>query len=483
MKRAALLAPLFLATVLSPVLGWSGPVPARAAPAAAPLQIAAAPPPLTSGDAQAIKEALASAPSRGLPAIAIGEAARPALGVPPDPDQSLATAAIAYASAEQGLIADPRKIDPNFAMRPARDLAAEFAAARDTGHATAWMTAQAHVNPDFLRLAKARDSYASIVAAGGWPMLSRGEVLKLGVRDDRVVLLRQRLAIEGYVAAPPAPLDPTVLTEFDPPLAAALASFQDHHGLKADGVLSSATIDALNVPAATRLSAIEANLERARWLPSQLPADRIEVDIGAPDASLYQAGAQVLTMRAIVGRPDRKTPTFASTVTAVKFNPPWIVPADIAARELFPKERRSPGYFARGGFVVEGGQVIQQPGPKASLGYVKFEMPDPFGVYLHDTPSRGLFAHAKRWLSHGCMRLEKPRELAVALLTAQGWGRESVDAAIAAGATRTVALKVQTPVFVVYRTVTVDGDGLASFRPDVYGWDAKVVAALAASRA
>ena len=430
----------------------------------------------------AIKEALASAPSRGLPVLAVGEATQPAPGAAPDPDQPLAAAAIAYASAEHGLIADPPKIDANFALKPAQDLAAEFAAARNAGQATAWMRAQAHVDPAFLDLAKARETYAAIAAAGDWPQLPKGKSLKVGSRDKRVLLLRKRLAIEGYAAAPPAPPGPTVLTLFDASLAAALASFQDHHGLTADGVLAAATIDALNVPAATRLAAIEANLERARWLPSQLPPDRIEVDTGAPDATLYQAGVPILTMRAVVGRPDRETPTFASTVTAVKFNPPWIVPADIAAQELFPKERRSPGYFASEGFVVEGGQVIQRPGPKASLGYVKFEMPDPFAVYLHDTPARTLFSRSKRWLSHGCVRLEKPRELAAALLTAQGWGRPDVDAAIAAGTTKTVALKIQTPVFVVYRTVVADGDGRASFRPDVYGWDTKIEAALAVRR-
>jgi murein L,D-transpeptidase YcbB/YkuD len=156
------------------------------------------------------------------------------------------------------------------------------------------------------------------------------------------------------------------------------------------------------------------------------------------------------------------------------------VPPDIAAKELYPKQRRSPGYFARNDFYVSGGQLIQRAGPKSSLGYVKFDIPDAFDVYLHDTPARTLFARDKRWLSHGCMRIENPRDLAAALLGPQGWNRTTVDAAIAAGATRTVRLKTPVPVFVVYRTVVADAAGHASFRSDVYGWDAELEAALAA---
>src|SRR5581483_2872606 len=250
----------------------------------------------------------------------------------------------------------------------------------------------------------------------------------------------------------------------------ALAAFQVDHGVKPSKMLDAATLAALNVDAAARLAIIDVNLERARWLPRNLPGDRIEVDIAEPQATLYQAGAPVLGMRAIVGDPTRHTPSFASEVTAIVFNPPWVVPASIAAAELYPKERRSPGYLARNGFIVQDGQLIQKAGPKAALGFVKFDMPDPFAVYLHDTPSR--------WLCHGCVRLEQPRELATALLAAQGWSRAMVEAAIAAKATRRVELETHTPVFVVYRTVVAGSDGRAVFRPDVYGWDAELVAAL-----
>jgi murein L,D-transpeptidase YcbB/YkuD len=271
---------------------------------------------------------------------------------------------------------------------------------------------------------------------------------------------------------------PDAKTILDAPLSKVLADFQTRHALPASGVLDAATQAELDVPAAARLAAIDLNLERERWLPPALPADRIEVDIAAQMLTVFQAGQPGLTMRAIVGNPTHHTPSFVTRTTAVVFNPPWVVPSSIASAELYPKERRSPGYFARNGFHIVNGQLIQAPGPKAALGYVKFDLISPFGVYLHDTPSRSLFKRDRRALSHGCMRLEMPRELAALLLGKQGWTRADVDAAIAAGATRRVGLAVQTPVFVVYRTAVADGAGVLNTRPDVYRWDAKLAAAL-----
>jgi murein L,D-transpeptidase YcbB/YkuD len=241
-------------------------------------------------------------------------------------------------------------------------------------------------------------------------------------------------------------------------------------------VLDAATTAALNVSAKDRLAAIDVNLERARWLPIALPTQRIEADIAGPQVTLVVDDKPVLTMRAVAGSPTRRTPTFASVVDAVEFNPPWYVPADIARRELLPK---GAGYLASHGFVVHGGSVMQRAGPRSALGYVKFDVPDPFAVYLHDTPTRSTFASNQRWRSHGCMRLQMPRELAAALLAPQGFTPASIDAAIAAKATRTVPLKTATPVYVIYRTAEAGDDGKVTFRADVYHWDAELAAALA----
>jgi murein L,D-transpeptidase YcbB/YkuD len=306
-----------------------------------------------------------------------------------------------------------------------------------------------------------------------------------------VPALVQRLAVEGYAlpAAPAAPAaaansatnaaagpaaanDPTL---YSTQLAAVVADFQNHHALDATGVLDAPTVAALNVSAQERLNAIDVNLERARWLPLDLPTQRIEADIAGPDVTLFVDSKPALSMRAVAGAPHRETPIFASAVDSVEFNPPWYVPADIARRELLPK---GAAYLSRNGFVVNGGSVMQRAGPQSALGFVKFNISDPFAVYLHDTPSRGAFASDMRWRSHGCMRLQEPRQLAAALLGPQGWTPVSIDQAIAAKATRTIPLKVKTPVYLIYRTADAGDDGKVTFRADVYHWDAELSAAM-----
>jgi murein L,D-transpeptidase YcbB/YkuD len=473
--RSSLIAAALGAAVLTPALGrCQAPAPPPQPPASAPSASAQVPAaPITAADAQAIAAALTSAPSEGLPASDVGKAVADLASADPatrrGAEAALRAAAIAYASAEHGMRIDPSSVDAGFALRADYDAAAEFDAARGAGRIPDWVTAQRPADPDYAALVKARGFYAAAVAKGGWTEVAAGKPLKPGAKSARATALRQRLAEEGYVAAGADP------DTFDQALKDTLADYQTRQGLKPTGQLDAATHAAFKVAPETRLAAIDANLERARWLPRAMPADRIVVDTGVPEVTLFQGGAATLTMRAIVGQPDKRTPTFTATVSAVVFNPPWVVPAGIAARELYPKGR---GYLASHAFYVSHGQLIQRAGPRSSLGRLKFQVNDPFDVYLHDTPSRSLFAKDKRWLSHGCVRLEKPRELAAALLAPQGFDVDAVDAGIARP-THTVSLKNQPPVFVVYRTVVADAEGHASFREDVYGWDAKLNAALA----
>jgi len=216
---------------------------------------------------------------------------------------------------------------------------------------------------------------------------------------------------------------------------------------------------------------------RARVPDHPAVMQRWRESAGAARAALFIDGARALDMRIIVGAPSNKTPMFASRIETVVFNPPWNVPSSIAQGEILPRAARDPGYLARNNFTYRDGRLQQQPGPTNSLGQVKFDMPSPFGVYLHDTPGRAAFARPVRTLSHGCMRLEKPRELATLLLASQDWTREAVDAAILKGETRRFDLAQPVPVFVVYNTSLVDEDGL-HLLPDPYGWDAQLTAAL-----
>lgn len=400
-------------------------------------------------------------------------------GAPPPAldDATLTAAAEAWARAEAGQRVQPSRIERFWSIEaPRRDIAQEFDAARFGGRLNAWLASLSPADPRYRALSAARDRYRRLVAAGGWTALPPGKLVK----DERAPLalaLRQRLTAEGYATGPG--LEPD---RFDADLAAALTRFQARHGLEVDAVLGPATRAALDVPAATRLVQIEMNLERWRWLPRILPADRIEVDIAAAEAVLYRAGQPRLRMRTVVGAPVTMTPMFTSRVDTVVFNPPWNVPVSIAAKEISPKAARDPTYLARHHYVLVPGGLQQLPGPDNALGQIKFDLPSPFGVYLHDTPSRSAFARPVRALSHGCIRLEKPLDLARDLLGVQGWSGEQIEAALAAKATRRVSLTTPVPLFVVYRTASVDEAGDLQFRRDVYGWDAQLAAALKAGR-
>jgi murein L,D-transpeptidase YcbB/YkuD len=365
---------------------------------------------------------------------------------------------------------------------PAYDPAPDFAEAVAADRLGPWLDSLPPPYPGYDALKAALDQYRHIAAKGGWRTIADGlPVLKLGVTDRRVLALRARLAIE----------DPTVAASgppvFDARLAAAVAKAQKRYGLDPDGVVKAATLAALNVPVAARIDQIVANMERWRWLPPALPADRIQVNIAAAVLTLFQADTPVMSMKAVTGRPGDETPMLQSQIFSVVFNPPWNVPSTIATKELWPKERAHPGYLARNDFRViqndDGSVRLQQrAGPKAALGHVKFDFLNPYGVYLHDTPSHGGFAKFTRQESHGCVRLERPVALAKALMDGDPkWTPEAIDQAIAAGTT-TVRAAIPKPiaVFLLYWTAFVGADGAANFRADPYGWDNVLMQRIAA---
>lgn len=319
------------------------------------------------------------------------------------------------------------------------------------------------------------------LARTGWPDLHASRALRQGDRDASVAVLRERLAAESYEAGLAPGADPTI---FDAAVAGALSRFQGSHGLAGDGVLGKATLAALNVPASARLSQIELNLERWRALPRIGAGTRIEVNAAAATAVLYEDGLPVKSMRVIVGTVARPTPVFRATMTSVLINPPWNVPSSILKNEILPKLKRDPGYLARGNYVfrdIAGGQrLVQLPGPKNALGQLKFEMPNPLDVYMHDTPDRRLFALPRRTLSHGCVRVDDPRDLARRLIDSDAWPDAAIDDAIASGETQRVPLKQAIPVYVLYWTAFADPDGTVEFRDDLYGRDKRLAEALAA---
>jgi murein L,D-transpeptidase YcbB/YkuD len=308
--------------------------------------------------------------------------------------------------------------------------------------------------------------------------------------DPRTPALRSRLAAEdpaaakAFAAAAPD-ADPML---FDDALDGAVKTFQTRHGLDPTGVVDARTLEALNVTARERLDQIKANMERWRWAPRVLPPDRAQVNIAAAVLTLFRDDMPVLSMRAVAGRVADHTPILQSTITSIVFNPPWNVPANIAAKELWPKERAHPGYLAREDFRVirtdTGVRLQQRAGPKSALGQIKFDFDNPYGVYLHDTPTRSTFARESRLVSHGCVRLEDPKGLALQLLQDNGgWSQDGVDGVIADGKTQRVSLAHPVSILIFYWTAFAGPDGAMNFRPDFYGWDKELLQRIAAGGA
>ena len=329
---------------------------------------------------------------------------------------------------------------------------------------------------DLLR--RALVGYRTIAARGGWHILSAMPEIGPSATPARIAALRARLAIEDPDTAPTG-------TGYDSNLKEAVTRAQRRYGLQPTGVAGASTIAALNVPVADRIGAIMANMERWRWMPRTLPTHRIQVNIAAAVLTVFEGDRPVQSMRAVTGRVGDETPMLESRIHSVVVNPPWNVPSSIATREYWPKEKAQPGYLAAHGFKIIGtpetGQRLQQAaGPTSALGRLKFDFDNPFSVYLHDTPSHAKFASFDRLASHGCVRLERPVELAERVL--QGSPEWSVPGAIQTaiddGKTQRVQLPEQVAVYLLYWTAFASPNGTVSFRDDPYGWDRLLAARL-----
>ena len=338
---------------------------------------------------------------------------------------------------------------------------------------------------DYARLREALDRYRQIAAKGGWPAVPETK-LKKGSQGEAVQVLRTRLRAEGDLPGaatqnPPSPQD----LVFDEALAAAVARFQKRHGFDPTGSVDADTLAELNVPVEGRIRQIEINLERMRWMPTNLGERYIRVNIPEFAMQVVDHGQTAVEMRVVVGKAQQsRTPVFSDKMTYVELNPAWNIPEGIAAEEIMPKLASDPGYLARNNMeVVEANgttRLRQRPGPDNPLGQVKFMFPNDFDIYLHDTPADHLFKQEERDFSHGCIRLERPLDLARYLLQGdKDWTPEKLQEAIASGETRSVTLPKPLPVHILYFTAWVDEDGTVQLRRDVYGHDAKLAAALA----
>lgn len=427
-----------------------------------------------------------------------------ATGLGAELDLLLTDAFLVYASHLLSGRINPETIDPEWrANRRGSDLVPVLERALAGGPGTIRATLDSLLPPQdgYYRLRSALERYRALAASDGWPIVPPGRQLEPGVRGPRVEALRERLRLAGDLGSDTI----AVADSFDAPLKAALLRFQRRHGIEATGAVDPATLRELNVPVQTRIHQVELNLERWRWLPQDLGYRHVLVNIAGFELDLVEDARTVLDMRVVVGRPYRRTPVFSDTMRYLVLSPYWNVPRNIAVQDKLPLIQSDSGYLAKQQMrvfadssgamkeldpgTVDWSKVTpanfayrlrQDPGPANALGRVKFMFPNKYNVYLHDTPSRDLFERTTRDFSSGCIRLEKPIELALALLQPDAlWSRERIDSVIAQRLERTVALPVPVPVHLLFWTAWASPEGAVQFRRDLYGRDGRLERALA----
>ena len=417
-------------------------------------------------------------------------------------DLLLTAAFLGYAGDVRAGRVPPGRRDPDWAIPAPRfdAVSALTRGVRQPATFSALLASLPPPAPGYGRLVEALQRYRAIAERSGWPPVPSGPLLRRGDDDARVATIRARLAAEDELVARPAD------SRFDDRLEAGVRRFQARHGLAVDGVVGEATVRALNVPASDRIRQIILNLERWRWLPRDLGPRYITVNAADATLQVVEDGRPVLTSRVVVGDRRHPTPAVQAQLEAVVLNPKWNVPASIAAREILPRLRDNRRYLADNdivimerresdpfGLAVDWSAISaeafpfrlqQQPGPDNPLGRIKFDVPNRFDVYLHDSPTRSLFARPVRTASHGCIRVERADDVAAHVLTdgTGRWTRRRLEEAIAAGGSPRIPVAPPLPVYILYWTAFVGPDGLVHFRDDVYERDRRLAAALAAER-
>jgi murein L,D-transpeptidase YcbB/YkuD len=391
---------------------------------------------------------------------------------------------------------NPERIDSQwFASRREVDLVRVLEEALNSTEIEKALKSLLPLHPDYERLCKALAHYRKITANGGWPSVPTDLQINKGDQGDQIFILRQRLAAEGFIEKATT-ADNTL---FDDELEQALIQFQIQHGLEPDGVLGKQTIQALNITAKERSRQIIANMERWRWLPQDLGSRYILVNIAGFYLVVIENQERVMDMRVVAGKPYRRTPVFSDKITYVVMNPFWTVPSIIAEKDILPKVKKDPAFLKRQNFKIFQGwgsdtkeidpasidwqsmtsadlnfRFRQNPGPQNALGRIKFMFPNQFDVYLHDTPSRELFVKARRDFSSGCIRIEKPLELAEYLLKNHpDWPSEKIRAALMGDdrVEKTIKLPEPVNIHILYWTVWIGKNDLIHFSPDIYDRD------------
>ena len=428
-----------------------------------------------------------------LPLATLGETAPLGADLVASAELTLDRALLLYARQAYAGRLDPSSLGPLVTIKPLLPDPVEILSKVSTSpDATAAVDAYNPPHEGYKKLKAALAEAMKSAPAAGPVAIAEGRLLKVGMSDPRVPLLRQRLGLPAVTEKADV---------YDEALAGAIAAFQAEKGLKADGTAGSGTIAALNGVGRDHRAEIIANMERWRWLPRDLGAFHIMVNVPEYEVRVVDNGRVTHQTRVVTGKVTNQTPIFSAAMESIVVNPTWNVPASITMKEMVPKLKRDPSYLTRNGYQAlakVGGKVQpvdpasidwnsasarsviirQQPGDDNALGQIKFLFPNQHAVYLHDTPSKSLFQREQRDFSHGCVRVQNPLDFADVLLDHEGgWSRERLRKMIG-GRESWINLPKKIPVHIAYFTTFVDESGVLQTRPDVYGYEGRVEKAL-----
>lgn len=402
---------------------------------------------------------------------------------------------LTYARHAQTGVVRPRDIDPLMTRAvPLRDRT-KLLVAFSKSSPEAFLRKLPPSSGEYVRLMREKLRLERVLGKGGWGPTVRAKALKPGQSGDQVIALRDRLVAMGYLRR-------ANMKTYDDQLARAVQQFQLDHGLSADGVAGSGTIQAINVPVEDRLASVIVAMERERWENGIVKGKRhVWVNLADFTVEVVDNGKVTFKSRVVVGKntPDRRSPEFSDVMEYLEINPSWNVPRSIAVKEYLPSMMKNPSAAGHLQLVDSRGRVVsraavdfssytaksfpynlrQPPSTRNALGLVKFMFPNQHNVYLHDTPEKALFSRDKRDFSHGCIRVHKPFDLAYHLLARQSNDPKGLfQSVLKSGRQTRIDLKEPVPVHLVYRTAFVPVKGQANYRADVYGRDAKIFKAM-----
>lgn len=387
-----------------------------------------------------------------------------------DGDRQLTQSALRYASALARGATDPTKLYDIYTVpRPRPDLLPGLAKALKDRKLGQWLASLAPQDDGYRRLSKAYLALRHPQNDDKPAIPAKSEPLKPGSTDRRIPMIAGQLVALDYLDRAGAGGD-----RYSTAMVRAVQRMQSDYGIKPDGVIGNDALEILNLSDLDKAQAIAIAMERMRWLERTPPATRIDVNIAAGRLAYWRDGKMVDTRKAVVGKPENETPQLGSPIYRLVANPTWTVPRSIQNKEIAGK---GSAYLRRNNMAWKDGWIVQQPGPKNSLGLVKFDMKNDHQIYLHDTPAKQLFQEVQRQRSHGCVRVEDALGFAEMLARDEGvldeWHR-----ARASGKETYVPLPGEIPVRLLYQTVLFGDDGEPIIRSDPYGWNEPVAKAL-----